>query len=318
MQLLARIGRRIALSSLALVGLTALTYGMMRVLRPEIYTESLIRGTIDDVRRLLLHLDAGHACGLPGCPPIHDLWREGIVGDLSLLVGGVAIGAVSGVGAGLWCAARPRSAAARGIGTVATVLYCTPVYVIGLSLILLFNPTFGVLWHIPAIFEASPVTYASPLVRPWDWLRSYLIPWLVLGIPIGAACLRLTTALTTEELARDYVRTARGKGLTSARVLRHHAAPPVYASVVAYLWSAIPLIVTNLVLVEFVFAVPGFLEHTKRAVEGQDIALMQALAIWSGVLILVMSIVVDIALYAIDPRLRAADPLGRSVRASRA
>jgi peptide/nickel transport system permease protein len=72
----------------------------------------------------------------------------------------------------------------------------------------------------------------------------------------------------------------------------------------------IPAVVTNLVLVEWVFAIPGFFRHTKRALAQAtpptiDVPTLQALALWAAVLIVVMSAVADIALVKIDPRLRA-------------
>jgi ABC-type dipeptide/oligopeptide/nickel transport system permease component len=74
-----------------------------------------------------------------GCPPIHTLWMRGIAGDLWMLGGGLVIGIADGVGAGTWCARRPGTASARFVESVATLLFCAPVYVIGLGLLLLFN-----------------------------------------------------------------------------------------------------------------------------------------------------------------------------------
>jgi peptide/nickel transport system permease protein len=72
----------------------------------------------------------------------------------------------------------------------------------------------------------------------------------------------------------------------------------------------IPAVVTNLVLVEWVFSIPGFFRHTKRALAQAepptiDVPTLQALALWASVLIVVISALADIALVRIDPRLRA-------------
>jgi peptide/nickel transport system permease protein len=313
MRLLGALARRIGLAALALVAITILTYGLVRVLRPERYGgEGVLTGTAHDTGRALLHLDFGHACQWPGCPRIHALWVAGIAADLWLLAGGLILGVGLGAGAGLWCAARPRSLAARVVEGAAMVLYCTPVYVSGLLLILLFNPAFGRLLHVPAFFDVSPESYVSPLASPWDWLRSYAVPSLVLGAPIAAACLRLTLAMTVQELGSPHVRTAWGKGLRRRRVIRRHAAPPAFLSLSSYLWGAIPTIVTNLVLVEWVFDVPGFFKYAKRAIgqdkafPGIDIPMLQAIALWSGVLIVVVSVLADLAVGLLDSRVRGA------------
>src|SRR5918994_6978580 len=72
------------------------------------------------------------------------------------------------------------------------VFYCSPAYVIGFAILLLSAPPFG-LFQLPYFFD--PHSYAPPLQDPWDFLRSMIVPWLVVGAPLGAATLRLTLAL---------------------------------------------------------------------------------------------------------------------------
>jgi peptide/nickel transport system permease protein len=119
-------------------------------------------------------------------------------------------------------------------------------------------------------------------------------------------------------MGEDYVRTATAKGLRHATVVRRHAGPPTYVSVASLLGASGPLIVTNMVLVEFVFGVPGFFRHLKRAL-GQapawgissqagvpiiDIPMLQALALWAAVLIVALGLLSDLAIMRIDPRIR--------------
>jgi peptide/nickel transport system permease protein len=66
--------------------------------------------------------------------------------------------------------------------------------------------------------------------------------------------------------------------------------------------------VTNMVLVEYVFSVPGFFRHMKRALgqaPGIDIPTLQALALWAAVLIVMLSLLADLAIARLDPRIRA-------------
>ena len=280
----------------------------MRALRPEEYPGTpLWSGLGRDLDRSLLHFDFGEACMFFGCPKVHDLWVRGYSADLWLLGGGLLFGVVGGVGAGVWCATRWRSPGARALEAAAMLAFCTPVYVVGLTLLLLFSPAFGV-WHLPYFFD--PHSYVSPLQSPWGGVRSLLLPCLIVGAPLGAMCLRLTVALTREELTANHIQTARAKGLTYQRVVRRHAAPAAYASVASLLSVTIPAVVTNLVLVEWVFSIPGFFRHTKRALAQAtpptiDVPTLQALALWAAVLIVAMSAVADIALVKLDPRLRA-------------
>jgi peptide/nickel transport system permease protein len=288
-------------------------YGTMRALRPEQYPgQATVADLFSDVDRALLHLDFGGACMFAGCPSIKRLWLDGIVVDLMLLAGGVAFAVAVGVLGGLWCASRRRTRSARALEGVATLLYCAPVYVIGLGLLLLFAPPFGLV-ELPYFID--PDSYAPPLENPWDFVRSMMLPWIVVGAPLGAAILRLTLALAVEALGEDYVRTAAAKGVPHAKVVRRHAGPPTYVSVASLLSASSPFTIMNMVLVEYVFTIPGFLRHTKRAL-GQvpnwpppkvppiDIPTLQALALWAAVLIVALGLLADLAIMRLDPRIR--------------
>jgi peptide/nickel transport system permease protein len=301
--------RRAVSGAIVVFAVAALAYGSYRGLRPELFPgDPWVSSTWHDVERALLHLDLGKACGWPGCPSIRTLWAGGAVADLSLLGGAVLIGVAAGVAGGLWCVRRPRLRSARFLEGAGMLAICTPVYLVGLSLILVFNPVFGLI-HAPALFDADGNAYASPFQDPWGWLQTLLVPWLVAAAPIAGYCVRATVALVIEELGTDHVRTARAKGLAAATIMRRHAAPPTFASTAGLVWGLAPTIITNLVLVEWVFSVPGFFFNTKRAL-GQadptvvDVPMLQAQAIWGAVLIVGLGAAVDLVILRLDPRVR--------------
>src|SRR4051794_14329913 len=130
-----------------------------------------------------------------GCPPLKRMLLDGIWADLFLLAGGIVVAVVFGIAGGVFCAARPRSRASRALEALAMLFYCTPAYVTGFGLLLLFAPPFG-LFQLPAFFD--PHSYAPPLQDPWDFVRSMILPWLLLGLPQAGAILRLTLALCIE------------------------------------------------------------------------------------------------------------------------
>ena len=302
--------RRLLYGVATLVITAFFAYGIIRLLRPELYPgEATLGGLWSDVTGALLHLDLGESCMFFGCPPLKRMWLDGIWADLFLLAGGVAVGIVLGVLGGAWCAARPRSLGTRAIEAVAMVFFCSPAYVVGFLSLLLFAPPFGLV-QLPLFFD--PHSYAPPLQDPGDFLRSMLVPWLVVGAPLAAAILRLTQALTLDAMAEDFVRTARAKGIRHERVVRRHAVPVTYVSVASLFGASAPFMVTNMVLVEYVYSVPGFFRHMKRAL-GQapgwppsiDIPTLQALALWASVLIVALSLFADLAIVGLDPKVRS-------------
>ncbi len=208
---MAGLARRILFAPLVLVAVTVVIYGGLRILRPDLYPpgDTLLGGIVHDLDRALLHLDLGCAPrGRTGstarasgeCTPVLELWQRGMAADIWLLAGSMVIGVVVGVTGGLWCAGHPRTLRARALQTGAALAYCAPVYFVGLGLLYLFNPVFGI-FPVPGFFDAAP-RWASPFTDPWTWLRTLLVPWLVLAAPLAGMCLRLTLAMARESPRR--------------------------------------------------------------------------------------------------------------------
>src|SRR5215213_1375070 len=306
--------RRLFYGALVILATTAFAYGGIRALRPDIpgYAATpWLDGTRHDVSRALLHLDFGVTCMYTGCPRLHDLWTRGLFIDISLLGGALLIGSVGGAFLGRWCAAHRGSVAARAIEALAMLFYCAPPYVVGFLALLAFDPFFGVL---PLEFLIDPNRFGKPFPDASHYLRGMLLPWLVCAAPVAAASLRLTVALTAEALDEDYVRTAFAKGLRRDVAIRRHASPVSRVAVSSYIGVAIPTIILNIVLVEFVFTLPGFFRHTWRAFgkaagyipDGPkppvDYPTLQAIGVWAAVLVVTVGILADIAITAMDPR----------------
>jgi peptide/nickel transport system permease protein len=311
------LSRRLLYGAGVVFATAVFAYGGIRALRPDVPAYAgtpWLEGTWDDVTRALLHLDFGVTCMYSGCPRLHDLWTRGLFIDVSLLGGALLFGSLGGVWAGRWCASHRGSVLARATEAVAMVFYCAPPYVVGFLVLLAFDPFFGVL---PLEFLIDPSRFGKPFPDLPHYLRGMILPWLVCSAPVAAASLRLTVALTAEAFDEDYVRTALAKGLPRPLAIRRHAAPVARVAVGSYIGAAIPTIVLNVVLVEFVFTLPGFFRHLWRAfgkaagfapdgfAPPVDYPTVQAIGVWASVLIVVVGILADVAITAMDPRVRA-------------
>jgi len=264
--------------------------------------------TVEGVR-LRLHGDFGTSAVVPGTVPVSTLFARGVWVDLMLLAGGLVAGVVLGLLGGLACAARPRSPAARGLDTVASVALCTPVYVFAYGLLLLFEPSFGSVAHVHGWFQ--PGRYQTPGTDAGHWAQAMLVPWVLVGLPIAAIALRLTAAGTLDNFDQPYIRTATALGLVRRDVVGH-AARPAYGATFAGLGTQVRILVFNVMFVEYTFFLPGFLWFTKRATGNDpplwtlpDVNTLAALAVWSAVLVVTLALLADIATVLLDPRVGA-------------
>ena len=138
------------------VAVAFVTYGVPRILRPDRYPgENFLTGVISDVNRALLHFDFGNSVILPGHPPVHGLWVDGLMWDLWLITGGLLIGAFGGVAAGIWCSRHPRALRSRLVEWAAMAAFCSPIFFTGLFILFLFNSTYGRI-PLPWFFDAEP------------------------------------------------------------------------------------------------------------------------------------------------------------------
>ena len=315
--MLVYVARRLFYGVLVVFATAVFAYGGIRFLRPDTPAyrgQPWLSGTWHDATRALLHQDFGVTCMYTGCPKLHDLWMRGLFIDISLLGGALLIGALAGVILGRWCAAHRGSVVARGLEAGAMLFYCAPPYVVGYLALLAFDPFFGIL---PLPFLIDPGRFGKPFPDASHYVLGMILPWLICAAPVAAASLRLTLALTAEAFGEDYVRTALAKGLSREKAIQRHAAPVGRVAVASYVGAAIPTIVLNIILVEFVFALPGFFAHTWRAFGKApgyipdlakppvDYPTLQAIGVWASMLIVVVGILADLTITALDPRVRA-------------
>jgi peptide/nickel transport system permease protein len=312
--------RRLLLGLGVVVATAIIAYGGWRWLRGDLPENSgpWLAATWADLKRTLWHRDYGLACSFAspqgsGCKSIADLFDRGWQADLWMLAGTVVVGTAAGMAGGLWCAANARSLRARMLEAVAMAGLCAPPFVFGYGLLLLFEPTFG-RFQVPLFFDVH--VYQPPYEDPWSFLRAMLVPWLVAGGPVFAIVLRITRSAVVEASDEEFMVTATAKGLPAKRVIYRHGRPVAYPAVFAWIGTSSALIVTNVLITEAVFSVPGFLLHTQRALkppnapETPDILLLQALTVWGAVLIVGLSIISDLLVVATDPRIRASGRIG--------
>jgi peptide/nickel transport system permease protein len=296
------VARRLAAAILIAVLVSAMTFVMLRVLRPESFSDPrpLTVQTLDFLRDAFLHFDLGRSLQ-PPFREVSDLILEGLPADLSLFGGALVTGAAAGIAGGVYCARRPRTLQTRGLEALAMLALCAPVYWVALASILLFAPGIGVVAEI-GIFDTG--RYAPLTQDPLAWLGSLVVPWAVAGAPLAAICLRMTAATMGELGDEDFIRTALGKGLSPRAVALRHALPAAASPTLSIAGAYTPLLVGNALLVEQVFNIPGVFRHTTGAVSNGDFPVLQGLVLVGAFLVVVGNLAADLVLGRLDPRQR--------------
>jgi peptide/nickel transport system permease protein len=298
-----RLGARLAGVVLIVVLATACAWILFHVLRPELFRGPGDTGSLPHyLERAFLHFDFGRSAQ-GGRRPVADLIREGLPADVSLLAGGLAFGLLLGVGGGIVCARRPRGPASRLAQALAMVGMCAPVYVVGLMALLFFGEDIGVVPFGIGI----PLRYVEFRDSPTGWLGALIVPWIVLGLPLAGMCLRTMLGQMVEVGDEEYVRAARAKGLTEWNVLRRHVAPAALAPTAMLASAATPLLLTNIVLVEQVFSVPGVFRDLTRSIGTANTPLILGMTAVGALLIALTTLLFDLFVTWLDPRVRAGE-----------
>jgi peptide/nickel transport system permease protein len=265
---------------------------------------------ISDLPRYLsdtfLHLDLGYDGFYQ--KQRSALLFDGLPVDVALLAGGLVLGVGIGLATGLASAKRRGQALDHALGIGSAAGLSVPIYWFGFAVLALFAPQSGYLLQVP--FLSWYGGYVSPGQDPLGWLQSLWVPWVVLAIPLAAMCHRMARASLVEVMDADHVRTARAKGLREAVVMRRHALRAALPPVLGLVSVSVALMVTNVILIETAFNLPGFF---RQAHVGQFLGelghlpspeVVQALILEAAVLISVTMLIADLLLARLDPQVR--------------
>jgi peptide/nickel transport system permease protein len=165
----------------------------------------------------------------------------------------------------------------------------------------LFNANIGGLFS-PELQDA-PWSWA----RVWDLLKHLPVPALILGLAGTAQQIRIMRANLLDELRKPYVVTARSKGLSETRVIVKYPvrmALNPFASTIGY---TLPYIVSGSIIVSLVLGLPTVGPLLLKALISQDMFLAGTIVLLLGVMTVIGTLISDILLVWIDPRIRLED-----------
>ena len=225
----------------------------------------------------------------------------GRLGPTLLLMGTtLVVSVVAGVALGLLAAARAGSWRDTLISILALVSYATPLFWVGLMLIVVFSlkldwlPTSG-METVAAFYEGWP--------RVVDIARHLVLPALTLSLFYMALYVRLMRAAVLEQAGMDYVTTARAKGLSETRITLSHVLRNAVLPVVTLAGVQVGSLLGGSVVVETVFAWPGLGLLAFQSLFARDLNLLLGIFFLSACLVVAVNLAVDVVYTLLDPRI---------------
>jgi len=234
---------------------------------------------------------------------------------LQLSLAALAIASLLGVPLGVLAAIKPHSAFDNVIMTVSLFGVSMPIFWLGLMLILVFG---GILGWLP-IGGLMPIGEDVPRITGMSVLDAVLsgdptllgtsLRYLLLpAATLATIPLALVTRITRSEMlsagALDHVRTARAKGLPEWRVVVKHMLRNALIPVVTVIGLQLGLLLSGAVLTETIFALPGLGRLMVTAILSRDYPVVQAGALLTAFVFVLVNLVVDISYAYLDPRIR--------------
>jgi len=297
---LRRIGVRVLLNALTLIIIISLSYAIMKAApgkpfqternpSPEVLAELHRKYDFtywQYLRGIMLHGDFRYSYSHRNST-VMEILGEALpvsleLGSCALLIAvaaGLAAGLLSALYRGRWFEGLVLSFAMLGIAI--------PSFVLGSLLQLLFS----LHWRV------TPVA-------GWSGWESKILPIITLSFAYVAYITRIARGSFMENLNKDYIRTARAKGLPEGRVLWKHLLRNSILPVINYLAPAAAYILTGTLVVERIFNIPGMGRYFVESVFQRDFPLALGVIIIYSLFLLFLNLLADIVLTLIDPRIR--------------
>ena len=208
----------------------------------------------------------------------------------------MAIALALGTGTGVLAALKQNQWEDYSVMTLAMAGITIPTFVTAPVLTLIFG-----------IYGVSFFGHDISLpVGGWNggaW-RNMVLPVTVLALPQIAVIARLIRGSLIEVLRANYIRTARAKGLSPARIVLRHALRAALLPLVSYLGPAVAAVLTGSLVVEEIFGIPGIGRYFVQGALNRDYTLVMGVVVCYAALIVLLNFLADIVYGLLDPRVR--------------
>jgi len=319
--------RRLIITAITFIGITMLVFLLMRLAPVDpvdmfLNTKRQQGGlTTEDIQRVRANL--AHALGLDLPIPIQylvwlkeaitqgslgfsfisgrpslDMVIERIPPTLILMLTALALELIVGIPLGILAALRRNRITDYVVSTFGLSVVAVPPFFLGLAAIYIFSVKLN--W-LPAggMFKAS-----DKHVDFVDFLRHLVLPATILGLAGVGPVIRYVRTSILETLGREYLVTARSKGLPWTMVVIRHAFPNALLPLITVVGLQVGSLMAGAFITEQIFTWPGMGRLALDAILSHDYPVIQAFAVITALMVLIGNLVADLAYGVADPRIR--------------
>jgi ABC-type dipeptide/oligopeptide/nickel transport system permease component len=219
--------------------------------------------------------------------PVTEVVLDHYPATLELAFVALIVCAAISIPAGILAAAKRATSADHAVGVFTLFGLSLPNFALGPLLMLFFSVRLGWL----------PVSGRGGVA-------SFVLPAITLGAALAAILTRMVRASVMEELASDYVRTARAKGLSESAVLWRHAFRNALIPTLTIIGLQFGALLAGAIITETIFSWPGIGRLTVQAIEARDFPLLQGCILLIAVTYVIVNLATDFVYALVDPRVR--------------
>lgn len=233
----------------------------------------------------LLRGDLGYSSTFRGNPLPHILSR--LPATLALTAAAILVTIAVGIPAGVLAAVRQSSWIDYALSLLVVGLLAIPNFWLGMMLVIVLS----VEWRLLPSFGFT------------NW-ASLVMPTMALSARLIALVARMTRGVVIDELGRDYVRTARAKGVSGPTIVTHHVMRNAMIPTLTIIGLETGYLLGGSVVVERIFAWPGIGDLMVNAIGARDFTLVQGITVIFVIGFLLINLIVELLYLALNPRLR--------------
>ncbi len=227
--------------------------------------------------------------------PVTELIVQRLEPTVSLALLTLSIAIVIAVPTGVVAAWKEGTWVDWTLMFLAIVFFSMPIFITGY--ILIYN--FSVQWRLLPVQGFRSI---SDGIGPF--LSHMILPAISLGMVYASLLARMSRSAMLEVLHQDYIRTARAKGLGTSKVLFLHALKNAAVPIITTIGIGLILLISGVVVVESVFAIPGIGRLTVDAILRRDYPIIQGVILFFSFVYVIINLLIDLTYRLVDPRIK--------------